>query len=49
MRLKLDVILKPYNRSIFVFVGVRLHIPNYLVGKQLGELGSLDDIPLDIA
>lgn len=38
-----------YNLLIVVLVGVGLHVPDDLVGKELGELGRLEDVPLNVA
>jgi hypothetical protein len=38
-----------YNLRFVILVGVRLHVPDDLVGKELGELGRLEDVPLNIA
>ena len=38
-----------YNLRIVIFIGVRLHVPDDLVGKELGELGCLKDVPLNVA
>ena len=38
-----------YNLGIVVLVGVRLHVPDDLVGKELRELGRLQNVTLNIA
>jgi len=38
-----------YNLRIFIFVRVRLHVPDDLMCKELRELGSLDDESLHVS
>jgi hypothetical protein len=38
-----------YNLRVVIFVGVCFHVPNYLVRKELRELGRFQNVALDIA
>lgn len=38
-----------YNLRIFVFVSVGFHVPDDLMGKQLGKLSGFQKILLNIA
>jgi hypothetical protein len=40
---------RTYYLGIIILVSIGLHVPDDLMSKELGELGCLQDIPLDIA
>ena len=39
---------RTYNLRVLILEGIGFHIPNDLMGKQLGEFGSLDDVSFNI-